>query len=79
MTCNPLRLLAPNRYEVDLSNDVLKIDFGQGAAKIPRVKAGGQKKYLPSGRVRTHAVTVGRVGRYFFHPLTLTPGIFTAP
>ena len=28
-----LRLLALNIYEVDLSNEVLNIDFGQGAAK----------------------------------------------
>ena len=74
-----LGLCPPNRYKIDLSNEVLNIDFGQGAAKIPGVKVGGQKKYLPSGRVRTHAVTVGRVGRYFFHPPNLTPGIFAAP
>ena len=31
------------RYEVDLSNEVLFIDFGLGAAKISEVKFGGQK------------------------------------
>ena len=39
-----LALLAPNRYEVDLSNEILNIDFGQGAAKILEVKIGSQKK-----------------------------------
>ena len=27
-------LLSPNRYEINLSYEVLNIDFGQGAAKI---------------------------------------------
>ena len=27
-----------NRYQVDLSNEALNIDFDQGAAKIPEVK-----------------------------------------
>ena len=56
----------------------LNIDFGLGAAKISEVKVGGKKKYLPSGRVRTHAHAVGRVGRYFFGPPTLTSDIFAA-
>ena len=62
-----------------ISNEVQNIAFGQGAAKISEVKVGERKKYLPSGRVRTRAPAVGRVGRYFFHPPTLTPGIFAAP
>ena len=36
-----LGLLVPNRYESDLSNEVLIIDFGQGDAKISKVKVGG--------------------------------------
>ena len=32
---------------------VLTIDFGQGAAKIPEVKVGVQKKYLPISPVGT--------------------------
>ena len=36
-----LGLLAPNRHEVDLSNEILNIDFGQGAAKKSKVKVGG--------------------------------------
>ena len=30
--------LAPRRYVMDLSNEVLNIDFGQGAAKTLEVK-----------------------------------------
>ena len=40
MSCYDLGLLASNRYEIDLSNEVLNIDFGQGAAKISEVKVG---------------------------------------
>ena len=72
-------LWPPNRYEIDLSNEVLNIDFDQEVAKIPEVKVGLQKKYLPIGLVRTHALWVSRVGRYFFQTPTLTSGIFAAP
>ena len=41
MTCYDLGLLAPNRYEIDLSNKVLNIEFVQGATKISEVKVGG--------------------------------------
>ena len=64
---------------MDLSYEVLNVDFGQGAAKISEVKVEGRKKYLPSGRVRTYAPAVGHVGRYFFRPPTLTSDIFAAP
>ena len=33
---------------MDLSNEVLNIDFDQGAAKISEVKVGVRKKYLPT-------------------------------
>ena len=36
--------LAPNRYELDLSNEVLNTHFGQGTTKISEVKVGDQKK-----------------------------------
>ena len=36
-----LGLWSPNRYEVDLSCEVLNIDFSQGNAKISEVKVGG--------------------------------------
>ena len=71
--------MSPKRYEIDLSNEVLNIDFGQRAAKIPEVKFGGQKKYLPISPARTRAPGVGRVGRYFFRTPTLTSDIFAAP
>ena len=38
--------MAPNRYEVDLLNEVLNIDFVQGAEKISDVKVGGGRKIL---------------------------------
>ena len=41
MSYNGLGLLAPNRYEVYLSNEVLNITFGLGATKISEVKVGG--------------------------------------
>ena len=43
-----LGLWSPNRYGIDLSNEVINIDFGQEAAKISVVKVGGRKKYLPA-------------------------------
>ena len=43
-SCNNLGLMAPNRYELDLSNEVLIIHFGQGAVKISEVKVVGRKK-----------------------------------
>ena len=36
-----LQLLAPKKYEIDLSNEILNFDFGQGATKISKVKDGG--------------------------------------
>ena len=35
---------SPNRYESDLSNEVLYALVGQKAAKISEVKVGGRKK-----------------------------------
>ena len=36
-----LGLLAQKIYELDLSNEVVNIDFDQGAAKISKVKVRG--------------------------------------
>ena len=36
-----LELLAPQKYEIDLSYEVLNFNFGQGAAKVLKVKVGG--------------------------------------
>ena len=69
---------SPNRYEIDLSNEVLNIDFDQGTVKISEVKVGGQKKYLPISPVRTHVPRVSQVDRYFFRTSTLTYGTFAA-
>ena len=41
MSCHGLGLQAPNRYESDLSNEVLYILVDQEAAKISKVKVGG--------------------------------------
>ena len=71
--------MSPNRYEIDLSNEVLNIDFSQGAAKISEVKVGVQKKNLPISQVRTPVHGVSRVGRYFFRTPTLTSDIIAAP
>ena len=72
-------LWSPYRYEIDLSNEVLNIDFDQEVAKIPEVKVGVCKKHLPISLVRTHVPRVSRIGRYFFQTPTLTFGIFAAP
>ena len=53
------------RYVSDLSNEVLNIDFGQKAAKISEVKAGGRKKYLPTLPAMGAKVGTGLIGRYF--------------
>ena len=51
---------------MDLSNEVLNIDFGQGAAKLSEVKVGGRKKYLPTRLAQGTRVQTGLIGRYFF-------------
>ena len=38
MSCHGFGLLAPNRYEVDLLNEVLNIHFGQGAVEYQMSK-----------------------------------------
>ena len=43
-----LVLWSSNRYEIDLSNEVLDIFFGQEAEKISEVKVEIQRKYLPT-------------------------------
>ena len=79
MFCYGLGLVATNRYEIDLSNEILNFDFGQEGAKISEVKVRGRKKNLPISPVRTHVPGVSRVGRYFFQTPDLTSGIFGAP
>ena len=75
---NSLGLQSPRRYEIELSYEVLNIDFGQGAAKISDVKVGGQKKFLPSGPVRTRFARAGPSAEFFFKPPTLMAGSFAS-
>ena len=41
MSCHGLVSQSPNKYESDLSNEVLYVLVGQVAAKISKVKVGG--------------------------------------
>ena len=43
MSYHDLGFQSPNRYEYDLSNEVLYVFVGQEAAKISEFKVGGQK------------------------------------
>ena len=43
MSFQAIWCLSPSRYVLDLSNEVLIIDFVQEAAKIQEVKVGGKK------------------------------------
>ena len=58
-----LWLLAPNKYDIDLLDDVLNIDFSQGDAKFSEVKAGGWKKYLLTSSA---SVRIGLSQQFFF-------------
>ena len=42
-----------NRWDLDLSKEVLWVSVGQGAAKLQAVKVGDLKKILPRGPPRT--------------------------
>ena len=64
---------------MDLSNEVLNIDFGQEAAKISEVKLEVIKGIYQLGWPKEHWFKEGLVGRYFFRTLTLTSDIFSAP
>ena len=55
-----------NRGGLDLSKDVLWISVYQRAADLPAVKVGDQKKFLPSGPVRTRFACAGPSCRIFF-------------
>ena len=68
---------SPNRYESDLSNEVVYILVGQEATKISEVKFGGQKK-LPNqpGPGRMSRIWLSR---QFLIDLQLWPLIFLQP
>ena len=44
----------PNRYELDLSNEVLNIHFGQGAAKYQRAKLEVKKNKIANSAVTSN-------------------------
>ena len=51
-----LGLLALNRYDINLSNEILDIDFDQGAAKISEIKISGDSadpRRIASNRAKT--------------------------
>ena len=79
MSCHALGFLAPNRYEIELSNEVLNIHFGQRATKISEVKVRGPKKIADSAEFETDALTPRAALADFFQPPTLILGIFAAP
>ena len=64
---------------MDLSNEVLNNDFGQGAAKISEVKVGGRKKITNSAQFEPMLLESAELADIFFLPLTLTTDIFSAP
>ena len=66
---------------MDLSNKVLNIDFGQGAAKISEVKVGGQRKYISADQPGSNPLRPGsaELADIFFQPPTLTSDIFAVP
>ena len=74
-----LELLAPKKYEIDLSNEVINFDFGQGAAKISKVKVGGRKKYLPTRPGSNNCAWGQPSWQIFIQAPTLTFDIFAAP
>ena len=54
MSWHDLGFQSKNRYESDLSNEVLCILVGQEAAKISEVKVGDRKKSARAARPRAH-------------------------
>jgi len=66
--------LSPNRYELDLSNEVSIIHFGH--AKIKEVKVGGRKEICQVSL----GVAVSNLAELmiFLQPPTLTSDIYTA-
>ena len=68
--------MAPNKYDIDLSNEVLKIDFGEGTAKKLKVKVEGRIKIADSAGFETDAPAPGGEPVDFFRPPTLTFDIF---
>ena len=57
-SCQGLGFHSPNRYELDLSNEVLYVLVGQEAAKISEVKVGGRKKSARAAGPRAHRTRI---------------------
>ena len=72
-----LRLLTPNRYQLDLSNEVLNIDLGQETLRISKVKVEGWKISADSAWLEIVSPTPGWTD-LFFQPPTLTFDVFAA-
>ena len=60
-------LWSPNRYEMDLSNVVLKINFGKEAAKIQEFKVGGQKNICRSAQFKPMHPGLAELADIFFN------------
>ena len=52
-----------NKVGLDLSENVLWVSVGQGAADLRAVKVGGQKKFCRSARFEP---AMGRLAEFFF-------------
>ena len=77
-SCHGLGFHSPNRYELDLSNEVLYVLVGQEAAKISEVKVGGRKKSARAAGPRAHRTRIWP-RRQFLIDLQLWPLIFLQP
>ena len=77
-SCHGLGFHSPNRYELDLSNEVLYVLVGQEAAKISEVKVGGRKKSARAAGPRAHQSRIWP-SRQFLIDLQLWPLIFLQP
>ena len=65
--------MTPKKYEKDLLNEVLNIDFYKGAAKILEVKVGDQKKYVPIWPTPGAPVRTRLSGQVFFSTYNFDP------
>ena len=63
-----------HKYEVDFSNKVIKIHFGQGAAKISKNKVGGWKKSAGAAPGISVLVSNPAESAIFFQPFVSQQG-----
>ena len=71
---------SPNRYDLDLSNEVLYALVGQEAAKISEVKVGDRKKNLPvqPDPAGTADSNLAELATFLIRPPSLVSDIFVA-